>query len=108
MAAAGYDPRAAIDLWDLMSAVEADAAAAGQPISVENRFAFLRTHPTSGVRQRAIEDDLPKAINIWQEYKQNLMTRRSLAAAAASAVQSSDVEEAEASGVVGVATAVSS
>jgi predicted Zn-dependent protease len=51
MALAGYDPRAAHDLWDLMSAVEQDNVAQGQAISVENRFALLRTHPPSDVRQ---------------------------------------------------------
>lgn len=51
MALAGYDPRSAHDLWDLMSAVEADGLAAGQTVSVENRFALLRTHPPSDVRQ---------------------------------------------------------
>ncbi len=51
MATAGYDPRAALDLWELMAAVEADAAQTGQAVSMENRFALLRTHPTSQVRQ---------------------------------------------------------
>lgn len=50
MATAGYDPRAASDLWELMACVEDDAAAMGQGISVENRFTLLRTHPTSDVR----------------------------------------------------------
>lgn len=52
MATAGYDPRAASDLWELMACVEDDAAAMGQGISVENRFSLLRTHPTSDVRQK--------------------------------------------------------
>lgn len=51
MASAGYDPRAALDLWDLMAAVEADAAAQGRPVSIEDRLSFLQTHPTSQVRQ---------------------------------------------------------
>lgn len=51
MATAGYDPRAAYDLWELMACVEDDAVAMGQGISVENRFTLLRTHPTSEVRQ---------------------------------------------------------
>ncbi|KAL7418463.1 hypothetical protein Q5752_006921 [Cryptotrichosporon argae] len=68
MAMAGYDPRAMLDLWDLMAAVEADAAAAGQPITVENRFALLRTHPTSQGRQHAINELLPKAMAIFREH----------------------------------------
>lgn len=51
MASAGYDPRAALDLWDLMSAVEADTAANGTPVSIAERFSLLRTHPTSEKRQ---------------------------------------------------------
>ncbi|KAJ9111353.1 hypothetical protein QFC19_001121 [Naganishia cerealis] len=51
MASAGYDPRAALDLWDLMAAVEADTAAQGPPVSIEERLSFLQTHPTSQVRQ---------------------------------------------------------
>lgn len=51
MAAAGYDPRAALDLWDLMAAVEADAASRGQPLSLSDRLSLLQTHPTSNVRQ---------------------------------------------------------
>lgn len=51
MASAGYDPRAAFDLWDLMAAVEADAAAHGSPVSVADQFSLLQTHPTSHVRQ---------------------------------------------------------
>lgn len=51
MATAGYDPRAALDLWDLMSAVEADAAARGTPASITDRLSLLQTHPTSHARQ---------------------------------------------------------
>jgi predicted Zn-dependent protease len=51
MAEAGYDPRAALDLWDLMAAVEADAASRGQPLSLSDRLSLLQTHPTSNVRQ---------------------------------------------------------
>jgi predicted Zn-dependent protease len=67
MAAAGYDPRAAVDLWELMACVEADAAAAGQPVSVADRFALLRTHPASIERQKALELDMPGAMELWRE-----------------------------------------
>nr|XP_031860461.1 uncharacterized protein CI109_004072 [Kwoniella shandongensis]KAA5527533.1 hypothetical protein CI109_004072 [Kwoniella shandongensis] len=66
MATAGYDPRAATDLWELMAAVEVDAAAAGHPISIENRFALLRTHPTSEARLEALEKDMPDAMKRWK------------------------------------------
>lgn len=68
MAMAGYDPRAALDLWELMSCVEEDAMNAGQAISIENRFALLRTHPTSDVRQNALEKDLDKAMRLFKEH----------------------------------------
>lgn len=67
MATAGYDPRAAFDLWELMSCVEADAVRLGQAITVENKFAILRTHPTSDERHRALEKDMPSAMRIWKE-----------------------------------------
>lgn len=67
MATAGYDPRAAQDLWELMSAVEADNAAKGQT-SIENRFALLRTHPTSDERHAALEKDMQRAVGIWKEH----------------------------------------
>jgi predicted Zn-dependent protease len=67
MAMAGYDPRAALDLWEFMSCVEADALAAGQSQTVEDRFALLRTHPTSEERQIALGKDLDGAMRLWRE-----------------------------------------
>ncbi|KLT42312.1 hypothetical protein CC85DRAFT_285716 [Cutaneotrichosporon oleaginosum] len=67
MARAGYDPRAMLDLWELMAAVEADAEAMGYGRSLESRFQLLRTHPTSEARQEAIANQLPKAMRLWQE-----------------------------------------
>ncbi|KAJ9114727.1 hypothetical protein QFC22_005603 [Naganishia vaughanmartiniae] len=67
MASAGYDPRAALDLWDLMAAVEADAAAQGRPVSIEDRLSFLQTHPTSQVRQEALAQLMPNAMKIYKE-----------------------------------------
>ncbi len=68
MAAAGYDPRAALDLWEMMQAVETDAARTSQPVSVENKFAMLRTHPTSEARHRALEEDMPGAMKLWRQH----------------------------------------
>jgi predicted Zn-dependent protease len=67
MATAGYDPRAAQDLWELMAAVEADNASAGQT-TIENRFAMLRTHPTSDARHQALDKDMEAALGIWKEH----------------------------------------
>lgn len=69
MASAGYDPRAAFDLWDLMAAVEADSAAHGSPVSVADQFSLLQTHPPSHVRQEAIRKLLPKAMKLYEESK---------------------------------------
>lgn len=52
MAWAGYDPRCMLDLWELMSCVEADAAASGRPVTMEQRYNFLRTHPATVERQK--------------------------------------------------------
>jgi len=68
MATAGYDPRAAVDLWEMMQALEADAAQSGQSVKVENSLALLRTHPKSEARQRALEGDMPGAMKLWREY----------------------------------------
>jgi hypothetical protein len=67
MANAGYDPRAAQDLWEFMAAVEADNAAKGQT-TVENRFALLRTHPTSEARHEALEGDMKNALALWKDH----------------------------------------
>ncbi|KDQ21509.1 hypothetical protein BOTBODRAFT_40272 [Botryobasidium botryosum FD-172 SS1] len=66
MAKAGYDPQFAIDLWDVMAAVEEDAAASGQAISIQDRMTLLRTHPTSLQRQKNIQSILPKAMELYR------------------------------------------
>ena len=68
MATAGYDPRAALDLWELMRCVEQDAEMAGQSTNIENKFALLRTHPTSEDRQKALQKDLDGAMKLWREH----------------------------------------
>lgn len=50
-----------------MDCVESDAAAAGQPISLGERFEFLQTHPNNAQRQKHIERLLPRATEIWRE-----------------------------------------
>ncbi|WVQ84705.1 hypothetical protein IAT38_006861 [Cryptococcus sp. DSM 104549] len=67
MATAGYDPRGAQDLWELMACVEIDAAESGHPISMESKFALLRTHPNSEVRLQALAGDMPEAMKIWKK-----------------------------------------
>ncbi|GAB1525538.1 hypothetical protein RhiTH_008701 [Rhizoctonia solani] len=67
MARAGYDPRYALDLWEVMAAVEEDAAAAGQAVSVSDTFPFLRTHPSSLQRRKDLEKLMPKAMELFAQ-----------------------------------------
>lgn len=67
MATAGYDPRAALDLWELMACVEEDVARAGRGLqSMEHKLGFLRTHPTSETRMKALEKDMEGALKTWK------------------------------------------
>jgi predicted Zn-dependent protease len=54
MARAGYDPRAAVTLWNKMSA----AASSGQP-------KFLSTHPAPKDRIKDIEKNLPRVLPLY-------------------------------------------
>jgi predicted Zn-dependent protease len=54
MARAGYDPRAALTLWNKMSA----AQSSGQP-------KFLSTHPPPGDRIKDIEKNLPRVLPLY-------------------------------------------
>jgi predicted Zn-dependent protease len=54
MARAGYDPRAALTLWNKMSA----AASSGQP-------KFLSTHPAPKERIKDIEKNLPRVLPLY-------------------------------------------
>ncbi|KAF8303351.1 hypothetical protein DL93DRAFT_2145179 [Clavulina sp. PMI_390] len=67
MASAGYDPRGAIDLWEVMALVEEDAAANGQAVTIQDRMTLLRTHPTSIQRQKNLTKLLPKAMELYRK-----------------------------------------
>jgi predicted Zn-dependent protease len=54
MARAGYDPRAAVTLWNKMSAAESS----GQP-------KFLSTHPAPKDRIKDIEKNLPRVVGLY-------------------------------------------
>lgn len=69
MASAGYDPHAALDLWDLMTAVEADAVARGSPVSVADKFSLLQTHPPSHTRQDVGDKDMRTRRPLCPEYE---------------------------------------
>ncbi|KAG8965014.1 hypothetical protein FRC03_001042 [Tulasnella sp. 419] len=66
MAKAGYHPQSMLDLWEVMAEVEEDAALSGQPISITDRFPFLKTHPTSVQRQKNISTKIPEAIKLYE------------------------------------------
>ncbi len=55
MALAGYDPRAAVEVWQRM-------AAQGGPSSPE----FLSTHPADQTRIRKIQQNIPEAMRFYQ------------------------------------------
>jgi predicted Zn-dependent protease len=58
-ARAGYDPRAAVSVWQKMSKLSA-AAGKGQPPQ------FLSTHPANETRIRQIEANLPKVLPLYK------------------------------------------
>jgi predicted Zn-dependent protease len=101
MAMAGYDPRAALDLWELMACVEEDARNMGQSTNVENRFALLRTHPTSEDRQDALQKDLNGAMRLWREHapkvREKLRRDRDIALSAKAAAEQGESSSSEAS-----------
>jgi predicted Zn-dependent protease len=57
MARAGYDPHAALTLWNKMSAAE---GAGGTP-------KFLSTHPPSKERMSDLEKNLPRVLPLYQQ-----------------------------------------
>lgn len=57
MAKAGYDPRAALGVWDRMAAVERQQATPPE---------FLSTHPSYGTRVARIEAALPRALRYYR------------------------------------------
>lgn len=87
MAWAGYDPRCMLDLWELMSCVEADAAASGRPVSVGHKYNFLRTHPATVERQKVarqalsianrqrITELLPKAMRVYEKTRPEVLKK---------------------------------
>jgi len=61
-ARAGYDPRAAVSVWQKMSKY-AQSAGKGQPPQ------FLSTHPANDTRIKQIEANLPKVMPLYQKAK---------------------------------------
>jgi len=61
-ARAGYDPRAAVSVWQKMSKF-AQSAGKGQPPQ------FLSTHPANDTRIKQIEANLPKVMPLYEKAK---------------------------------------
>ena len=53
-----------------MTAVEADSIALGKNSgSVQDKFALLRTHPTSEERHAKLEEDMGQAMEVWKKVR---------------------------------------
>lgn len=52
MARAGFDPRASIELWSIMSEVEKEVEETGGAVNLIENVGLLRTHPTGEARLR--------------------------------------------------------
>jgi predicted Zn-dependent protease len=57
MARAGYDPHEAISFWERME----KSSSGGQPLE------FMSTHPSHGTRIKALQAELPKAMEEFQK-----------------------------------------
>lgn len=93
-ARAGYDPRAAITLWNKMM------EATGQ----SSRFDFLATHPSSPKRIESLQALLPPMLAIYQEraplYQANYTPARQYVNAEAGVLTASNVREVGADNLV--------
>lgn len=58
MAKAGYDPRAAVDIWERAAA---GGGRSGSPLDM------LSTHPNDAARRRALKERLPEAMAAYQK-----------------------------------------
>lgn len=50
MARAGFDPRASVELWSIMSEVEKEVEESGGAVNLIDNVGLLRTHPTGEAR----------------------------------------------------------
>ncbi|GAA5898386.1 M48 family metallopeptidase [Sporobolomyces salmoneus] len=79
MAKAGYDPRAAIRLWEILNEAEEDIEHSGSHAidskeggkMIWEHVALLRTHPTGKERLEALRKRLPKAMELYEEAKKS-------------------------------------
>ncbi|KAH9455264.1 hypothetical protein Pst134EA_022738 [Puccinia striiformis f. sp. tritici] len=69
MARAGYDPGAALKLWNLLNQLEEDQRTSNNNSSIgwAERIPWTRTHPTCKDRELTIQKALPKAMKFFQQ-----------------------------------------
>ncbi|PLW22771.1 hypothetical protein PCANC_03031 [Puccinia coronata f. sp. avenae] len=69
MARAGYNPSAALKLWNLLNRLEEDPQTCSRNTSIglAERTPWTRTHPTCKDRELAIQKALPKALKFFHE-----------------------------------------
>ncbi|KAK4702164.1 hypothetical protein P7C70_g4064, partial [Phenoliferia sp. Uapishka_3] len=82
MAKAGFDPRGALALWEILNEVEQDVQEIGEHGTITSRIALLRTHPTGEKRLQTLQQLLPNALEIYEEtIAAKALTQRLLAVA---------------------------
>ena len=69
MAKAGFDPRGAVTLWEILTEVEEDVSETGEHGTITDHIALLRTHPTGEQRLSDLRDHLPRAIKLYEQSK---------------------------------------
>ncbi|GAA5947637.1 hypothetical protein JCM3765_001012 [Sporobolomyces pararoseus] len=116
MAKAGYDPRAAIRLWEILNEAEEDIETEGsyaidsaknnRPVEggtegegegkiIWDHVAMLRTHPTGKERLEHLRKRLPKAMELWRENRGKVESEVRIARQVASRQDSKDGDKVE-------------
>lgn len=69
MARSGYNPTAALTLWEILIEIEKDVGERGEHGDIRDHIALLRTHPTGEQRLEDLKKALPDAIKLYNETK---------------------------------------
>ncbi|ORY89811.1 peptidase family M48-domain-containing protein [Leucosporidium creatinivorum] len=67
MAKAGFDPRGAVTLWEILTEVENDVTTTGEHGTITDHIALLRTHPTGEQRLEDLKRHLPQALKLYDK-----------------------------------------
>lgn len=71
MAKAGFDPRGAVTLWEILTEAEEDVTETGEHGNITDHIALLRTHPTGEQRLSDLREHLPRAIKLYEQSKKD-------------------------------------